>query len=46
MIRFFPWCVAILELAAGCVYLYHREWRFAILWFGYGIAAVALAGAK
>ena len=41
--RIFPVAVAVLELAAGCVYVYQKEWRLAILWLGYGVAATALA---
>jgi len=42
----FPWAVAILELGAGFVYLGHREWRLAVLWLGYGVAACTLATLK
>lgn len=44
--RILPTLVAWLELGAGLVYLWSREWRLAILWIGYGIAALALAGVK
>lgn len=46
VIRFFPYLVALTELLAGAVYLYHREWRLAIVWFGVGIANSAFAGVK
>jgi hypothetical protein len=46
VIRFFPYAVAVLELAAGGVYLWHREWRLAIVWFGVGLANVAFAGVR
>lgn len=44
-VRFFPYTVAGLELCAGVNYLLHKDWRGAIIWLGYGIAAIALAGA-
>jgi hypothetical protein len=46
IIQVFPYTVATLELAAGAVYLAHREWRLAIVWFGVGIANMAFAGIK
>lgn len=46
LMRFFPYAVAGLELAAGLVYGFHREWRLAIVWVGVGIANVAFAGIK
>jgi hypothetical protein len=42
----FPYTVAHVELAASIVYMFRREWRLAILWGGYAIAAFALAGQK
>lgn len=42
----FPWAVALLELAAGIVYLINGDYRLAILWLGYGVAAVALTGVQ
>lgn len=42
-IHVFPFAVAFLELGACLVYLAHREWRMAILWGGYAVAAFALA---
>lgn len=46
LIRFFPTLVALLELAACLVYLAKHEWRLAIVWGGYAIAASAFAGIK
>jgi hypothetical protein len=46
VIRFFPYTVAVLEIAAGLVYLWHREWRLAIVWFAVGVANGAFAGIK
>lgn len=46
VIRFFPYAVAALELCAGAVYLYHREWRLAIVWAGVSVANFAFAGIK
>lgn len=45
-IRVFPYAVAVLEVLAAGVYLYHREWRLALVWTGYGVAALAFAGIK
>lgn len=39
----FPVAVAVCELGACLVYLWHREWLLAIVWGGYAIAAFALA---
>lgn len=44
--QIFPYGVAALELTAGAVYLYHHEWRLAIVWFAVGIANAAFAGIK
>ncbi len=46
MTHIFPVAVAVLECAAGIIYLADQNWRLAILWLGYGIAAFALAGVK
>lgn len=46
VIQVFPYAVAVLELVAGAVYLYHHEWRLAIVWFGVGVANLAFAGIK
>jgi hypothetical protein len=46
LIRFFPMLVAILEGAACLVYLYKGEWRLAVVWGGYTIAAAAFAGIR
>jgi hypothetical protein len=46
MTRVFPYLVAIGEAGAALVYLYNREWRLAVIWGGYAIAAVALASVK
>jgi hypothetical protein len=46
VIRFFPYLIAVLEIVAGGVYLYHREWRLAIVWASVGIANLAFAGIK
>ena len=43
-VQFFPYLVSVLGLAAGVVYLWHREWRLAIVWIGVGIANAAFAG--
>lgn len=42
----FPYAVVALELLAGFVYLYHKEWRLAVVWVGVGIANFAFAGIK
>lgn len=42
----FPIIVAVAELGAGLVYLYLHEWRLAIVWLGYSLAAFALAAVK
>lgn len=41
-----PLAVALLEFGAGVVYPCHQEWRLAIVWLFYGVAAAALAGVK
>jgi len=46
MTAIFPWAVAVLELGAGVVYLCAGQWRLAVLWLGYGVAAMALAGVR
>ena len=46
VIQVFPYAVAILEVCAAAVYLYHHEWRLALVWSGYGLAAWAFAGIK
>ena len=46
VMRFFPYAVAALEIAAGIVYACNREWRLAIVWFLVGLANVAFAGIK
>jgi len=46
VIRFFPYLVAAGETGAALVYLYNHEWRLAIIWGGYAVAAVALASIK
>ncbi len=46
MIYIFPYAVAILELGAAAVFTYKHNWRFAIIWFGVGVANFAFAGAK
>ena len=45
-LRFFPYAVALLDLGAVAVYVHHRAWREAIIWFCYAVAAAALGGAK
>lgn len=40
--RVFPAAVAVLELCAGLVYLWHRNWPLAVTWLAYGIAAIGL----
>lgn len=42
MTRLFPALVALLELAAGVVYLWYRNWPLALLWLAYGVAAIGL----
>lgn len=44
--QFFPYTVAVLELCAGGVYVYYRDWRLAIVWTAVGIANLAFAGIK
>jgi len=46
VIQVFPYAVAVLELAAGVVYLFHAEWRLAIVWVAVGVANMAFAGIK
>lgn len=45
-IQFFPYAVCILEALAGIVYLYHHEWRLAIVWIGVAVANGAFAGIR
>jgi len=45
-IQFFPYSVALLEAAAGAVYLYNAEWRLSIVWFGVAVANFAFAGIR
>jgi hypothetical protein len=42
----FPYCVAVLEGAAALVYLYHHQWRLAIVWAGVSVANFAFAGVR
>lgn len=42
----FPIIVACAETGAGLVFLWRQEWRLAILWLGYAVAAWALVGLK
>ena len=46
IIRVFPYTIAGMEIIAAAIYLYHREWRLAIVWLGVGIANAAFAGIK
>jgi hypothetical protein len=46
MMHFFPYAVALGELAAGAVYFYYHEWRLGIVWLSVGIANAAFAGIK
>jgi hypothetical protein len=39
----FPLLVGVMEFGAGAVYLYQRQYRDAIVWFAYSVAAGALA---
>jgi hypothetical protein len=38
----FPISVAILDLGAGLVYVYYRQWALGITWIMYAVAAVSL----
>lgn len=42
----FPYAVSVLEICAGLVYCYYRDWRLAIVWIAVGIANAAFAGVK
>lgn len=44
--QIFPYAVAALELCAGVIHLYFRNYRAAIVWFGVGIANLAFAEMK
>lgn len=44
--RFFPYTVAALDLAATIVYIYKGQTRLALVWFFYACATAALAGVK
>lgn len=46
LIRFFPYAVAVMQLAAGFVYTYHRDWRLAIIWLTLAVSNFAFAGIK
>ena len=45
-IQMAPYAVAVMEAIAGIVYLYHHEWRLAIVWVGVSIANGAFAGIR
>jgi hypothetical protein len=45
-IQVFPYAVAVLELAACAMYLWHHEWRLSVVWAGVGIANLAFAGIR
>lgn len=42
----FPILTGVLELAAGIVYLMHREYLLALAWTCYAIAAISLGLVK
>ncbi len=44
--RFFPYCIAGLELGAFVVYLVFREYRMGCIWLFYALATVLFAGVK
>lgn len=44
--RWFPYGVGLLELGAVAVYLYHGEYRLALVWGCYAVSAFALGGVK
>ncbi len=44
--QIFPYLVAVLELAAGIVYIFYKDWRLAAVWVCVGIANFAFAGIK
>jgi hypothetical protein len=44
--RFFPYAIAVLEVGATMVYLYHHQWRLALMWGCYAIATFAIGGVK
>jgi len=44
--RIIPYMVAALQIVAGGIYLYHKEWRLSLIWFGVSVANMALAGIK
>ena len=41
-----PYLVSALELGAGIVYLWHKDYRLAIVWVAVGVANAAFAGIK
>jgi hypothetical protein len=45
-LKWFPYAIATLEVGATLVYLYHREYRLALMWGCYAIATYAIGGAK
>lgn len=46
MMQFFPYVVAVVEIAAAGVYSYHHEWRLMLVWFFVGLANLAMAGIR
>jgi len=42
----FAYAIAVMESCAALAYAYEANWRLAILWGGYAIAAYALAGVR
>lgn len=44
--QFLPYVIAVLQLGAGIVYLYHHEWRIAIIWVPLAVSNFAFAGIR
>lgn len=45
-VRVFPYAVACLQVSAALVYLWHREWRLAIIWGAVALSNLAFAGIR
>lgn len=44
--QIFPYTVAVLEVLAAAVYVWHKDWRLAIVWGAVGVANFAFAGVR
>lgn len=45
-LRICPYAVAGMQLLAALIYLWHREWRLAIIWASVSLSNVAFAGIR